>query len=368
MHQKGPVSVLVAPLDWGLGHATRCVPIIRALIQQGIEVVVAASGAQKTLLKEEFPGLEYLDIPGYGINYRPGVFLKWAILWRIPAILKQIQRENKWLDELLKQRQIDAVISDNRYGLYHEKLFCVFITHQLAVRSGWGRLIDRVLLKWNYRFINRFSVCWVPDLPGDYSLAGKLSHPPFLPVVPLKYIGWLSRLQPSEARLENKSILLLLSGPEPERTRFEKILFAELARFAGKAVVIRGLPGSAHPAPFIREGISINNHLPLHDLNEQLNHAEIIITRSGYSTIMDLVQVRRKAVVVPTPGQTEQEYLGTYLHKRKWMYCVKQKNFELELVLQKFKQEELTLPEISGISLLEQVLAEFIKEIGYSGL
>ncbi len=349
MQQKGPVSVLVAPLDWGLGHATRCIPVIRELISQGARVTIATSGRQKALLETEFPLLEFLEIPGYEIRYTSGILLKWGLLFRIPAILKQIQRENKWLVDLIQNRDIDAVISDNRYGLYYENLYCVFLTHQLFIQSGvpgiMGRWIDHKILKWNYRLIGKFSTCWVPDQPGPFSLAGKLSRPPWQLPIPVTYTGILSRFRPMEKRGGNNSLLILLSGPEPQRTRFEIILFSQLARTNRRATVIRGLPGLEGQVPFIREGIKIYNHLPSEALIEWMHESQVIICRSGYSTIMDLVQMKKNAILVPTPGQTEQEYLGRYLHERKWMYTVSQKKFKLEKALAAFQRAELLLPE-----------------------
>ncbi len=138
MLQTGPVSVLVAPLDWGLGHATRCIPIINELTRQGARVIIASSGSQKQLLRQEFPDLECLEIPGYNLRYKSGIFLKWGLILKIPALLRQIKRENRWLDETVQNYKIDGLISDNRYGLYHKSLFCVFLTHQLSIQSGLG--------------------------------------------------------------------------------------------------------------------------------------------------------------------------------------------------------------------------------------
>jgi UDP:flavonoid glycosyltransferase YjiC (YdhE family) len=375
MPHNNPVSVLLAPLDWGLGHATRCIPIIRELICRGARVVIASSGTQKVLLEQEFPGLEFLEIPGYEIRYNSGFFLKWTLVFRIPAILKQIKRENNWLAEILESREIQGVISDNRYGFYNKNLPSVFITHQLNIQSGWGsfqnagrwqltvgRWVDRKILKWNYRFIKKFSACWIPDGEGGASLAGRLSHPSMPPPVPIKYIGLLSRCIPMETRHVKNSLLILLSGPEPQRSRFEKIIFRQLAASPLEAVVVRGLPGSDAPVPFVREGVILFNHLPAEHLNSLLNESETIITRGGYSTIMDLVQLKRNAILVPTPGQTEQEYLGHYLHEKNWMYCVEQKNFKLEKVLAAFQKEKMQMPDMHGSS-LSAVVEEFLKSI-----
>ena len=187
MPKNDPVSVLVAPLDWGLGHATRCIPIIKELVKQGAGVIIAAVGNQKKLLEAEFPQLEFLEIPGYEIRYKRGFFLKWSLLFRIPGILRQIRLENRWLEKTLQNRKVDVVISDNRYGLFHKGHFCVFITHQLYIQSGskppgaLGKWIDGRLLKWNYKLISKFSCCWVPDQERGLSLAGILSHPAGMP-------------------------------------------------------------------------------------------------------------------------------------------------------------------------------------------
>jgi hypothetical protein len=375
MQQKRPVSVLIAPLDWGLGHATRCIPIIHELIRQGARVKIAASSGQKNMLEKEFPQLEFLEIPGYKIRYKRGIFLKWGLIFRIPGLLRQIKRENKWLEEIMQHSAIDAVISDSRYGLFHKGLFCVFITHQLNIQSGWGPLnngggwcrlagsvggkIDRIILKWNYKYISKFSTCWVPDLEGNYSVAGILSHPPVMPPFPVKYIGILSRFERPEKRGSKNSLLILISGPEPQRSHFENILFSQLPGIKMETVVVRGLPGSGIPVPFIQEGIKIYNHLSTDQLNSLINESAFIIARSGYSTIMDLVQLKKNAILVPTPGQTEQEYLGFYLQEKKWMYCPSQKNFNLGKALKAFQQFEMVSPELPG-SLLKEVIEDFI--------
>lgn len=389
MIQKEPVSVLIAPLDWGLGHATRCIPIIKELIHQGARVIVAASGSQKNLLKEEFPLLEFIEIPGYEIRYKRGFLLKWNLAMRIPAILKKIKKENKWLEGVLENREINAVISDNRYGLFHKALYCVFITHQLSIESGWGyyesvggwsrlagtvsRWIDKKILKLNYSFIRKFSECWVPDFPGNPSLAGKLSHPAHLPPVPVRYIGIQSRLIKEENAAIHNCLLILISGPEPQRTEFENIFLGQLVGLECQAVLVRGLPGSLHSLPFIRDGLKIYNHLPAEELNELLNRSEFIVARSGYSTIMDLVNLKRNAILVPTPGQPEQEYLGRYMHENKWMFSVPQKKFNIENVLSEFKKAELVTPELPKSS-LQNTIQEFLEKIKdklirpYSGL
>ncbi|HSZ33482.1 MAG TPA: glycosyltransferase [Puia sp.] len=375
MNDKRPLSVLVAPLDWGLGHATRCIPVINELIQQGMLVTVAASGNQRALIIQEFPQLEFIEIPGYDIRYGKGFLLKWTLLFRIRTILKKIKKENKWLENVLGNRNFDVVISDNRYGLFNKKSYCVFITHQLSIQSGWqskesagrwplavGRWIDDKILDWNYRFIGKFSCCWVPDWKSEDSLAGKLSHPDVLPKIPVKYIGILSRLQKSNKKIVKDSVLILLSGPEPQRTELENLFFKQMPDYPMQFMVVRGLPGLNSPVPFAGKGIKIYNHLPAVELNELIDMSDIIIARSGYSTIMDLVILGKSAILMPTPGQTEQEYLAAYLGEKKWMYCSPQKNFNLSNALSAFQSMEKQIPAIPE-SELQDVIKELVKTV-----
>jgi UDP-N-acetylglucosamine transferase subunit ALG13 len=244
----------------------------------------------------------------------------------------------------------------------------------LSIQSGWGSFnkfgrwrlavggwVNRKMLKWNYGFIGKFSECWVPDFENNLSFAGRLSHPPLPPPVPLKYIGILSRFKSLKITGKKNPLLIILSGPEPQRNGFEIFLFSQLAASTLKAIVVRGLPGE-DSIPFIREGIKIFNHLPTEELNVLMIESEMIITRSGYSTIMDLVQVKKSAILVPTPGQTEQEYLGLYMQDKKWMYCVSQKNFDLEKALAAFQKKEFILP-VMPASPLQYVVEDFLKTI-----
>src|SRR4026207_989463 len=200
-------KLLVAPLDWGLGHATRCVPVIRDLLSIGSEVWLAGEGAQEKLLREEFSSLSFLPLKGYRIKYaKAGLTSK--LLLQIPSILRSIKEENKWLKEQIIKYRFDAVVSDNRYGLHHEKVFSVLITHQLCIKSSLGKWSEGFLQKWNYKLIDRFNECWIPDVEGVNNLAGELSHPSKFPGIPVKYIGPLSRFQRREIE-ERKDHLLI---------------------------------------------------------------------------------------------------------------------------------------------------------------
>ncbi len=175
-------KLLVAPLDWGLGHATRCVPVIKGLVNNNCEVWLAGEGAQEKLLREEFPTLHFLPLKGYRIKYSKSG-LTGKLLLQIPSLLRSIKEENRWLKEQVSNHKFEAVISDNRYGLYHAKIFSVFITHQLCIKSSLGKWSEGLLQKWNYKLIDRFNECWIPDEEGKNNLAGDLSHPAKFPAI-----------------------------------------------------------------------------------------------------------------------------------------------------------------------------------------
>ena len=325
------IKILVAPLDWGLGHATRCIPVIKELVNQKCEVWVAAAGTQRTLLKEEFPFLPFVELPGYGIKYGNNrAFTILRLLFSVPKILIRIKREKAWLRSFQAAEEPDAVISDNRYGLHAPGLFSVFITHQLRIRTPFGRLADGWLQRINYRAIRSFSRCWIPDVEGPLSLAGELSHPARLPVITTRYIGWLSRLETPADRsgADPSDLLVLLSGPEPQRTVLEQKILQQAASWSGPITLIRGLPEGGRPInPPIN--MIIHDHLPAKALAAIIDKAAIVLSRAGYSTIMDLMKLGKKAILIPTPGQTEQEYLGAWLAGQRLALCVEQSAFSL---------------------------------------
>ena len=323
--------VLVAPLDWGLGHATRCIPVIFKLLEQGCEVIIAAEGAVKFLLEKEFPGLAFIELSGYRVRYSRSKWLMPAkLLLQFPALAYRIYSENKWLKLVVEEHKIDAVISDNRMGLYHKRIPAVYITHQLQIKTG-SRFTDRLLQKIHYHFINKFTSCWVPDAEGEINLAGELAHPAVLPAIPVVYIGALSRFEKKQSVLRY-DLCILLSGPEPQRTVFEEIILEELHAFSGPVILIRGLPGNETMPPIHNTNIEVKNHLAAAELNTILLQSKIIICRSGYTSIMDLVKLQKNAILVPTPGQTEQEYLAIYLQQQKLFCSLQQHLLSLEAV------------------------------------
>ena len=327
-------KLLIAPLDWGLGHATRCIPIIKELIAINCTVWLAGEKAQEKLLREEFPNLPFIPLKGYRIRYSAsGVAGK--ILLQVPKILRAIKDENNWLKAQVSKYGFDGVISDNRYGLYHDKIFSVFIAHQLTIKSPFGKWSEKILRQWNYKFINHFNECWVPDDENEDNLAGELSHPEKLPDIPVKYIGPLSRFvrkdsygEETEAEEKKDHLLIILSGPEPHRTLLEEKIIGEIAHYNGTATIVRGLPSAENIIPSTNN-IRFHNHLPSKILNKEMKKAEFVISRTGYSTVMDIAKMKKKSILIPTPGQPEQEYLASYLSGKRIAFCLNQKDFSL---------------------------------------
>jgi uncharacterized protein (TIGR00661 family) len=293
-------------------------------------LIVACNSNQKAFFEAEFPNLRYVDLSGYGVSYSNA---KWStsvsLVLQARKILTKVKAENRWLASFLAQNQVNAVISDNRYGLFSPETPCILITHQLAAQSGLGKLADKVFQRLLYRFINRFTECWVPDFKKNQTLAGSLSHPQKNPSIPTTYIGALSRLERcSEPTAEPAiDVLVLISGPEPQRSAFEKIIFNQLAHQEFQSVVIRGLPANTNTR--VDNNLTVHDHLPAKSLNELICRAKLVICRSGYTSIMDLLKLGRNLVVVPTPGQAEQEYLAKWLAQNGYAITMQQKDLSI---------------------------------------
>ena len=354
--------ILIAPLDWGLGHATRCIPIIHRLLAHDCTVLIAAEGKIRSLLAEEFPNVVFLPLQGYDIRYsRKKWMLPVVLLTQIPKMMAAVKNENSWLKQIVNENKIDAVISDNRYGLYHHSVPSIIITHQLRIQTGNSKRWDDLLQRLHYRFINKFGSCWVPDVTGKDSLAGNLSHPAELPAIPTKYIGPLSRFEPCNSN-GNKHLLILLSGPEPQRTMLEKKLINQLANYQQLVVLVRGLPGSS-AMPRVNKNVEVYNHLPATELQLKMCDASYIISRCGYSTVMDIAALRCKTILIPTPGQTEQEYLAAQLMHNKMALCIPQHQFELRAALTSASVFNYIWPQWQTTGALDEVITDLLKQI-----
>lgn len=323
-------KVLVAPLDWGLGHATRCIPIIKLLIESGAEVILAADGRAAQLLKEEFPELKHIHLKGYRIRYSKTFSMALMIAIQIPKIISSIIREHSDLKKIIRNEQPDIVISDNRFGLWNNKIRSVFITHQLMVKCPSGLkflepLIHRIIL----RFVKKYNECWVPDIEGGKNLSGDLAHK-FPLTSNIKFIGWLSRFDSEKINSTEKKydLLVLLSGTEPQRTVLENILTQQIQKTNHRALIVCGVTEEQKQFEH-QNNLTIVSHLNSGELFTAIHESEIIICRPGYSTLMDLAATGKKAILIPTPGQTEQEYLSDELAKKNIFYSASQSKFML---------------------------------------
>ena len=329
-------NILVCPLNWGIGHATRCVPVIRELLEQGANVILGTSGRSQAFLLEEFPDLDQVNFPDYDVTYASsGKHMIFKMLSVSPSLFKSIRKEHKSLKKIIKLYNIHGVISDNRYGLYSKKIPTVFITHQVFIKTPWRlKFIEPVLFQLNKHYINKYDECWVPDFQGKPNLSGDLSHKKPLPTN-YHFIGPLSRFLKESATSkssEKYDLLVLLSGPEPQRTILENNILTQLESLDINAAMVCGKP-EIKPQQSSKGKKEILPHLNSNSLQQLILQSKVIISRSGYSTIMDLVSLGKKAVFIPTPGQTEQEYLGRYfMEKGIYLSCAQEK-FDLKQAL-----------------------------------
>lgn len=350
-------KILICPLDWGLGHASRCIPIIEKLIALEFEVIIAANNNALSLLQHTFPTLHFIQLPGFAVRYSKNGKMNLKMLLQVPAFLKSIKNEHQALKKIIEQYQINVVISDNRYGCYAAKIPSIFITHQLNIQAPFFK---KWLQKINYKFINRFDECWIPDVEDKINLSGLLGHNFKQLKINHFYMGILSRFNVEDYKnnIEKEAdVMLALSGPEPQRTIFENTVINQLSKTTLKAVVVRGLPSETEIPPYLNTAnIEVHNHLNALQFLDKINKSALVIARSGYSTLMDLAMLGKKAILVPTPGQTEQVYLGDYHHQKKHFFSVSQKAFNLEKAIQ-------SASNFDGITIKNEMdLALFLKE------
>lgn len=351
VNPKLPV-VLISPLDWGMGHTTRCIPIIKALTNLSCSVLVACNSAQQEIISKEFPDIPIVPLKGYNISYRKGklgTLIK--IIRQIPKILTSIKEERYFLEDFMAVNEVDVIISDNRYGLFHPKAYSVIITHQLGLRSGIGKWADRQAQRQLYRFISLFDLCLVPDQKEPNSLAGELSNPAVLPIKPVKYIGPLTRFSKKSDRTQKpggelKKVLVILSGPEPQRTILEEKILKQAQKLEYDFTIVRGVGSEQSSNENSSEISKIKNDSAIKildyadslELEKLIDENDLVICRSGYSSVMDLLVKGKKTIMIPTPGQGEQEYLAKRLAEKGYIIAGRQKNLNLGKLLQQAQQ------------------------------
>lgn len=327
-------KILIAPLDWGIGHAARCVPIIKEQLALGNEVILASNGKSAAFLKHCFPSLILrTDIPDYKITYPSSGSMVWHFAKDAKRILNVIKAEGKWLDNFIDEEKITHVISDNRYGLSSERIHSTFITHQLNIH-GAG-IAQPLLRHWLKKYISRFDECFVPDYEGEENLSGSLSHGhSYLKNV--RFIGPQSRFSTTSSSNSFRfDYLVIISGPEPQRSLLHKRLLQILKELKKPAVMLCGLPDGMNEKQ--DENVLLISHADDERFVQLINQSKHIICRSGYSTLMDLHALKRKALLIPTPGQTEQEYLAQRFKERFGFGVLKQKDITAQNILKEVR-------------------------------
>ena len=327
-------NILICPLNWGLGHATRCVPIIKNFNNQGHKVIIAADEGPLAFLQKEFPDHEFIKFPGFSPKYSRSNTQVFKMMAAFPGALRDFRRDHKTVESIVKNYNIDMVISDNRFGCWSKHAHSVFITHQLHIQVPkiW-KWTTPIINLFNYSYIKKYNEVWVPDVENEPSMGGKLSHPA-IKNIDLKYIGFLSRFSSDNQNVTEKTnkFLVILSGPEPQRTMFEDIVLRQAKEIKDNVLILRAKPDSNDLLRDVPDNVSMFNHVDDEMFVKLVNSAEIIICRGGYSSLMDLAALGRTAFLVPTPGQTEQEYLAKHLgQKDGWGWC-RQNDFQLDRI------------------------------------
>ncbi len=295
-------KILISPLDWGIGHTTRCIPLIHQLLEQNNQIFFAGNDFQNQLISKEFPLIETFDLEGYNIKLSSKKSTYTQVLNQVFTFKKVIKQEKKWLLDFVKKKSIDLILSDNRYGFYHTEIESIFITHQLNLQiPKFQKIVNGKLLK----YIHHFNSIWIPD-DEKINLSGNLSVQKKLKISAIK-IGLLSRFKAID--LEKKyHYLFIVSGPAPENATFLSEIIEKINSFNEKVAIISPVKLNHH----------LNNHIDFYLLPETkemekiINQSIVVVAKSGYTSLMELVKLKKRSVLIPTKGQFEQEYLAKH--------------------------------------------------------
>lgn len=291
--------ILISPLDWGMGHTARCVSIIRQLIGQKNTIYFAGNEAQCSFMKREFPQIQVEFIDGYNVTLDSKKSSYLQMINQLIKIKKSIKAEHLFVEKFVSQEKIDVVISDNRYGFFSEKTKNIFLAHQLNLQLPFLSKFVNSQLKSR---IEKFDCIWIPDSKSE-PVCGDLTNAKF--DIPKIVIGHLCRFENIPAPIKYE-YLGIVSGPEPERSRFANVLAEFLAKKNQKAALVG--------AKVIDQDIHCIENPSTIELQELINSSSYIVSRAGYTTIMEMLVLKKNAILIPTPNQFEQEYLAKNIH------------------------------------------------------
>jgi hypothetical protein len=312
------------------------IPVAAELLASGNNVFIGSGKEHINLFRNELDGLKYIDFPGFRIKYSRWLPQYVKIILSAPSFIYHILREHRQLRRVIREYRIDIVISDSRLGLWNKRITTVFVTHMVRVPYPKPlRFLENAGHPLMRRVFSKFDFCFIPDLPGETNLSGKLSHGMNYPAN-TRFVGILSRFgrvpAGSDLRSDRFYCTVILSGPEPQRTMLREKVTTMLEGKGKPSVILEGRPGEKRESITRGDIISIS-HLPAGEMKNTILESEHVITRSGYTTLMELVTIGRSALIIPTPGQAEQEYLADLMAERGWFGTVRQNCLNNEIIL-----------------------------------
>jgi predicted glycosyltransferase len=359
------LNILICPLEWGLGHAARMIPLARKLREMNHNVIIGSGEEHLSLFRKELPGLLLINFPGFKPGYSRFLPQYLSLLFKTPLLLYHIFAEHYKLKKILAENSVDIIISDNRFGLWNTSVTSVYVSHMPLIPFPEPfKFLESIGVALHKKIIKKYSFCYIPDLPGDLNLSGRLSHGIKLPDN-VRFIGILSRFinsdrQQNETPKKSEHITVILSGPQPQREILRQKLIPLLKDIQTQTIIFEGKPYKS--GDIVRYGnISFYSHLPAPKMKEIIESSRNIIARSGYTTIMEMVSLKCNALIIPTPGQTEQEYLAKYLSEKGWFSTITQGELKDRISFRPYKP--IPHGEINSQSriLLEEALKELLE-------
>ena len=368
------MKVLVAPLDWGLGHATRCVPVIREFLSQGAEVEIAVVRANAAFFREVFPDLRQRLAPGYNVVYPKYGFNMALWLLKNSAHLNAVMRyEHRYAEEMVARHGYDILFSDNRFAFFSKKAYNVYMTHQRRIAFPPAlSAFEGVGIRWHEARMKNFDEVWVPDEEKAPGYAGALSHLPAprgIKATPqVRFVGPLSRfdkvadsLKAGSLKTGKYRVVAVVSGVEPARSQFEASLREILQKLPGRHAVILGKPQAARRS-WTEGNIEFYIHLPTGEFANVVQNADWVVSRGGYSTVMDMACLGARCIFVPTPGQYEQVVLARDLAAAGYAVHIPANRLSAESLEEAFK-ENIALPRPESSGVLENAVKKLFSRV-----